>query len=67
MDAAIAECRRRTPVHIASTENERFTMAFVKGQPWSAYNWYKGDNQSLIEINTDWPIADRSRDRARLP
>lgn len=57
MDAAIAECRRRTLAHVALRDGERFTMSFVKGQPWSAYNWYKGDNQSLIEINTDLPIA----------
>jgi hypothetical protein len=57
MDAAIAECRKRTLAHFALRENERFTMEFVKAQPWSAYNWYKGDNQSLIQINTDLPIA----------
>jgi hypothetical protein len=57
MEAAIAECRRRTLAHMALPENERFTMEFVKGQPWSAYNWYKGDNQSLIQINTDLPIV----------
>ena len=57
MDAAIAECRTRTRAHLAMPENERFTMTFVNNQPWSAYNWYKGDNQSLIEINTDQPIA----------
>ena len=67
MDAAIAECRRRTLAHIALRENERFTMAFVKGQPWSAYNWYKGDNQSLIEINTDLPIAIDRAIGLRLP
>src|SRR5262245_13320639 len=57
MDAAIAECRRRTLAHLSLRENERFTMEFVKNQPWSAYNWYKGGNQSLIQINTDLPIT----------
>jgi hypothetical protein len=57
MDAAIAECRKRTLPHLALAANERFTMEFVNGQPWSAYNWYKGDNLSLIQINTDLPIA----------
>jgi len=57
MDAAIAECRKRTLAHFALTQDERFTMEFVNGQPWSAYNWYKGDNLSLIQINTDLPIA----------
>lgn len=57
MDAAIAECRKRTLAYLALAGNERFTMELVNGQPWSAYNWYKGDNLSLIQINTDLPIA----------
>ena len=56
MDAAIAECRRRTLVHLKLPANERFRMEFVTHQSWSAYNWYEGDNQSLIQVNTDLPI-----------
>jgi hypothetical protein len=57
MDAAIGECRRRTLAHMALPGNERFSMEFVTRQSWSAYNWYKGDNQSLIQVNTDLPIS----------
>jgi hypothetical protein len=57
MDAAIAECRRRTAEHIALPENERFEMEFVSDQPWGAYNWYQGDNHSLIQVNTDQPLT----------
>jgi hypothetical protein len=28
----------------------------VKGQVWGAYNWYKGDARSLIQVNTDLPV-----------
>lgn len=56
MRAAIAECRRRTAAHIALPANETFTLEFVKNQPWSGYNWYKGDATSLIQVNTDFPI-----------
>jgi hypothetical protein len=56
MDAAIAECRRRTLTHIRLPANEHFTMKFVTRQSWSAYNWYQGGNQSLIEVNTDLPV-----------
>ena len=56
MDAAIAECRRRTVQHIALPANENFTLAFVGDQPWSGYNYYQGDAQSKIEINADFPI-----------
>jgi hypothetical protein len=56
MRAAIAECRRRTAEHIALPENERFDFEFVSNQPWGAYNWYQGDNHSLIQVNTDLPL-----------
>jgi quinol monooxygenase YgiN len=56
MEAAIAECRRRTLEHMALPPGERFTLAFVTGKSWSAYNWYKGNATSLIEVNTDLPV-----------
>lgn len=63
MDAAIAECRRRTAAHIALPEDERFTLEFVTDKSWSGYNYYQGGNHSLIQINTDLPITiDRAVD-----
>jgi hypothetical protein len=56
MRAAIAECRRRTAEHIALPANERFTLEFVTGKSWGGYNWYKGDANSLIQVNTDLPV-----------
>jgi hypothetical protein len=56
MRAAIAECRGRTAPHIALPANERFTLEFVTGKSWGGYNWYKGDSNSLIQINTDLPV-----------
>lgn len=62
-DAAIAECRARTLAHYELPENERFKLAFVTDKPWSGYNWYQGDYESLIEVNTDFPIIiDRAVD-----
>ncbi len=55
MDRAIAECRARTRGHYALPEGESFRMEFVTGKSWSAYNWYQGNNQSLIQVNTDVP------------
>lgn len=61
--AAIAECRARTARRIGLPANERFTMNFVTNKPWSGYNYYQGDANSLIEINTDLPIyIDRAVD-----
>jgi hypothetical protein len=56
MDAAIAECRKRTLQHIALPEGESFRMEMVKDKSWGAYNYYLGKNQSLIQINTDLPV-----------
>jgi len=63
MDAAIAGCRERTLQHIALPEGENFKLEFVTDRPWSGYNWYKGNYQSLIQINVEFPIyIDRAVD-----
>ena len=56
MRAAMAECRRRTIAHIALPADEHFTLEFVKGKPWGGYNYYKGADTSLIQVNTDFPV-----------
>jgi len=62
-DRAIAECRKRTLAHYALPDNERFSLEFVTDKPWSGYNWYQGDFESLIQVNTDFPIIiDRAVD-----
>jgi hypothetical protein len=61
--AAIAECRKRTRSHYTLPGKEDFRMEFVTGKPWNGYNWYKGQYQSLIQINTDLPVLiDRAID-----
>ncbi len=61
--AAIEECRSRTRMHIALPPDESFVLDYVTNKPWSGYNWYKGNNASLIHINTDLPIyIDRAVD-----
>ncbi len=54
---AIAEARRRTREAIDLPETESFELEFVTDQAWSGYNWYQGNYQSLIQVNTDLPIA----------
>ena len=55
-EAAMAECRKRTLDYIDLPEGESFTVEYVNDKPWSGYNWYQGDAQSLIQVNTDFPI-----------
>ena len=63
--AAIDECRARTLAHLTLPPDEHFTVEYVTGKSWSAYNWYKGGYRSLIQVNTDLPISiDRAIDLA---
>lgn len=60
---AIAEARRRTLQHFELPATEDFKLEYVTNKPWSGYNWYKGNYQSLIQINTDLNIfIDRAID-----
>ena len=62
---AIAACRARTLEHMPLPEGERFELEYVTGTSWNAYNWYQGNARSLIQVNTDLPIAiDRAVDLA---
>ena len=63
--AAIDGCRSRTLEHLKLPAGETFTVEYVKGKSWSAYNWYKGNFTSVIQVNTDLPITiDRAIDLA---
>lgn len=62
---AIAEARKRTMAHYALPTSETFTLEYVTNKPWSGYNWYKGNYNSVIQINVDQPILiDRAIDLA---
>jgi hypothetical protein len=63
--AAIEACRARTLPQLSLPAGEQFTVEYVTGKSWSAYNWYQGGFQSLIQVNTDLPITiDRAIDLA---
>lgn len=55
-ETAIQACREQTLKHIKLPEGENFKLEFVTGKVWSGYNWYKGNYQSLIQINVELPI-----------
>lgn len=56
LEMARAETRARTARLVALPEPESVEVTLVSNQPWSAYNWYKGNGHSLIEFNTDIPL-----------
>jgi hypothetical protein len=60
---AIADCRKKTLVYYSLPDHEDFQLEFVTDKSWNGYNWYKGNYQSLIQINTDLDIfIDRAID-----
>ena len=62
---AIEEARKRTRARYQMPSNESFLLEYVTDKPWSGYNWYKGNYQSVIQINLDLPILiDRAIDLA---
>ena len=62
---AIKEGRKRTLKYIPLPEKESFVVEYVKDKPWGAYNWYKGNSFSVIQVNTDLPVyIDRAVDLA---
>jgi len=63
--AAIDGCRAKTLDHLPLPAGETFTVEYVTGKTWSAYNWYQGRYTSVIQVNTDLPITiDRAIDLA---
>ncbi len=62
---AIKQCRIRTLANLKLSPDENFTLEYVTNKPWGAYNWYKGNYRSVIQVNTDLPIyIDRAMDVA---
>jgi hypothetical protein len=62
---AIKACRERTLAHIKLPAGENFSVEYVTNKPWGGYNWYKGNYQSVIQVNTDLPVyIDRAIDLA---
>ena len=55
-EAAINRSREVTKQFISLDENEQFKLEYVTDKVWSGYNWFKGNNFSLIQMNTDFPI-----------
>ena len=48
-------------------EGEAFVLELVTGNPWGAYNWYQGNLQGLIQVETSRPSNVYSATRLGLP
>jgi len=52
----LAEARRRTLALMRLPESEHVDLRAVSDVPFSAANFYQGDYQTVIELNTDLPF-----------
>jgi hypothetical protein len=50
------ELRASAAESFAVPGGEALTISLVTNEPWAAYNWYDGNLQSRIEVNTDLPV-----------
>lgn len=55
-DAALNECKIRTSKFVNLPAGENFKVEYVAEKPWGAYNWYKGNLFSVIQIAVDFPV-----------
>jgi hypothetical protein len=55
-DWLIAELRVTAEALFGLPDGEGLRVGLVRGQPWSAYNWYDGGLRSRVDINTDLPV-----------
>jgi hypothetical protein len=56
LDLAISECKKRSDQYILLPKSENFVLEYVTDKSWSGYNWYQGQNKSLMQINQDFPM-----------
>jgi hypothetical protein len=52
-----AMLRERAAESVGLPEGESVEYQYVSDKPWTAYNYYCGDLQSRIEVNTDAPAV----------
>jgi len=48
--------RERATSLFGAPAGEELRVSYVRGQPWTAYNWYDGGLRSRVDINTDIPL-----------
>ncbi len=56
-DRALEECRARTRQRLPLPEAESVSVAYVRGEPWSAFSTYLGVGLSRIDVNLSFPLT----------
>ena len=60
IDSLAEDFRDRTRALFGLPEGEHVEFELVSGQPWSGFNYYLGDLQSRVAVNTDLPVLSTS-------
>ncbi|MCL1050545.1 hypothetical protein L2755_13035 [Shewanella abyssi] len=55
--AAVDKARELTKKQFTLPEHESCEVEYVNDKVWTAYNWYKGNYHSLIQLNQDQPLT----------
>jgi hypothetical protein len=53
LEALSTELRRRASEVVELPPGERVDYESVSGEPWQAFNLYRGDLASLVQVNLD--------------
>lgn len=56
-EAALDECRRRSRELLTLPPGEHVTVRYVVGEPWSGFSAYQGGGESVISVNTSYPLT----------
>ena len=56
VDWLVADHRARAVELFGVPPGEDLRVTLVRGQPWTAYNWYDGGLRSRVDVNTDLPM-----------
>jgi hypothetical protein len=49
--------RERSTELFGVPAGEELRVSYVRGQPWTAYNWYDGALRSRVDVNLDLPLS----------
>lgn len=60
IDSLAEDFRDRTRTLFGLPEGEHVEFELVSDQPWSGFNYYLGDLQSRVAVNTDLPVLSTS-------
>jgi hypothetical protein len=60
IDSLAEELRDRTRTLFGLPDGEHVEFELVSNQPWSGFNYYLGDLQSRVAVNTDLPVLSTS-------